>query len=357
MEQTILVALSSHGFGHLGQITPIIRGLKAIRPDIKWVVRSQLPKFKLLEKLGTDIEIQSAFLDIGMVQKNALTIDFDQTALKYKQFHSQWDNRLNAEIDALRSINPDLVLVNIPYLTLAAAQKLDIPNIAYCSLNWAELYQEFFKENPEAQCITQQMLSAYNQASCFIQPAPAMNMPGITNGVPIGPVAQIGNNIREQLNQQIGILSSDILVLVSLGGMQLTTHCNDWPRFPNMRLLVPESWESKHPDTLALESLGHSFSDLMASSNALICKPGYGSFVEAACCGTPVLYLPRAKWTESEILIDWLNGFQTCMELSHSKFEEGNFHAEIETLIREKRKTTPVASGIQQAITKICTLL
>ena len=41
------------------------------------------------------------------------------------------------------------------------------------------------------------------------------------------------------------------------------------------------------------------FADLLASSDALLCKPGYGSFVEAASCGVPVLYVARPDWPES----------------------------------------------------------
>ena len=57
MSHRILVALSSHGFGHLGQTAPVIDALRRRQPQVRFVVRSRLPEFKLREKLGDDIDV------------------------------------------------------------------------------------------------------------------------------------------------------------------------------------------------------------------------------------------------------------------------------------------------------------
>ena len=49
-----------------------------------------------------------------------------------------------------------------------------------------------------------------------------------------------------------------------------------------------------------------SFIDMLASCDALVTKPGYGSFVEAAAHAVPVLYLPRADWPETAWLAKWI---------------------------------------------------
>ncbi len=46
--------------------------------------------------------------------------------------------------------------------------------------------------------------------------------------------------------------------------------------------------------------------ELLASADLVITKPGYGTFVEAACHGVPVLYLERPDWPEAPALCDWL---------------------------------------------------
>ena len=357
MGQRVLFAVSYHGFGHLGQTAPVIQALKREKPELEIIVRSSVPAFKLREKLGQRIQIQHADLDIGMIQKDALHIDFDKTAHRYAQFHQQWEKLLYGEKNALLKLSPDLIIANIPYLILAAAQQLSIPTIAFCSLNWAEIYQYFFGKLPGSEAILKQMLSAYNQALYFLQPAPAMKMPGIENALPIGPVAGIGRDVSDELRSKLALHSSDALVLVSLGGMELQTACEDWPRFRGVRFLVPQSWNSQHPDTSPLEALGYSFADLMRSSDVLIAKPGYGSFVEAACTATPVLYLPRRDWPEAKVLIDWLNEHGTCQEISPAKFQAGYLHDSIRKVMNRTERREIAPTGVYEALDKICPYL
>ena len=70
-------------------------------------------------------------------------------------------------------------------------------------------------------------------------------------------------------------------MLVSMGGIASRLPIERWPRIGGVRWLVEQSWQVGHPDAIVLESLPMNFSDLLASSDALVCKPGYGSFVEA----------------------------------------------------------------------------
>lgn len=352
-----MIALSGHGFGHLGQTAPAIQALKSQKPEVEIIVRGRLPTDKLREKLGDDIRIQSADLDIGFVQKDALTIDFEKTIQEYERFHRQWDTLLHREKQDLLKTSPDLIIANIPYLTLAAAHRLGIPCIAFSSLNWAEIYQYCFGHRPESRSILKQMLNAYNQASCFLRPTPPMKMPGIENPITIGPLAQIGQDVSLELRSKLGLESSEILVLVSLGGMEMKTACEEWPRFSGIHFMVPVSWDSTHPDTSALESLGYSFVDLLRSADVLIAKPGYGSFVEAACTGTPVLYLPRRHWPEAPVLIDWLKQQGSCKEVSHEEFQAGCLQRHIQNVSLESKRSAIAPTGIQQAVDKFCEYL
>jgi hypothetical protein len=357
LSQHLLFVLSSHGFGHLGQVTPVIRALRTRRPELRITVRSRLPKFKLREKLGRDVAVQEAELDIGVIQKDALNIDLDVTAQRYREFHRRWTELLAREERVLHDIRPDLVIANIPYLPLTAAQRLGIPNIAFCSLNWAEIYQHFFAGHAGSAAILEQMLGAYNGAACFLQPAPSMRMPGINNAIAIGPVAQLGNDVRGELRSRLGLDADQTLVLFSVGGMAISTPCDRWPRVPGLHLLVPESWNSEHPDTSSLEALDYPFADLLRSCDVLIAKPGYGSFVEAACTGTPVLYLPRPGWPEAPVLIDWLQRHGRCSELSHADFRAGRLEAPVRQLRAQAAPDRVTPDGVEQAADAICRYL
>ena len=115
-----------------------------------------------------------------------------------------------------------------------------------------------------------------------------------------------------------------------------------------MRWLVQQNWQVDHPDAIILETLQLDFGDLLASSNALICKPGYGSFVEAASCGTPVLYVSRSDWPEAPFLISWLQQYGMCREVSRHAMEQGDFADVLEEIWHAPRPKPVIPEGANQ---------
>jgi len=66
---------------------------------------------------------------------------------------------------------------------------------------------------------------------------------------------------------------------------------------------------TRTPHLLAAVSahgLGWPFPDLLASVDAVVTKPGYATFVEAAAAGCPVVTLGRTGWAEAPALLAFL---------------------------------------------------
>jgi UDP:flavonoid glycosyltransferase YjiC (YdhE family) len=294
----LVVALSSHGYGHIGQTAPVIEALRARVPGARITLYTSAPPFKLMERFGSDVAIAPRLTDVGMMQADAQLLRLEDTAQAYAHFHENWERKVDQEASELRSLSPDLILANIPYLTLAAAKRGGIPAVALCSINWMDIYDHYFSERPEAQTLLEQMRQAYESAHVFLQPVPSMPMLQFGNRRPIGPICQRGEGQRARIDEHLGLHPDEYLVMVSLGGMELRPPVEQWPVLPGMRLIVPASWHSTHSRTVDFESLGVPYVDALWSCDALICKPGYGSFVEAACVGIPVLYLERPEWPE-----------------------------------------------------------
>ncbi len=358
MSPHIILALSSHGFGHIGQMAPVIQRIKKLRPNLKITIRSSAPRFKLLERLGADADIQKVTTDIGMIQASALEVLEKESGDAYEKFHQQWEQKIDNEARELEKLNANLVLANVPYLALAGAHKAGIPSAALCSLNWADIYHHYFAEKrPEAKHIHEQMLAAYNSAHVFMKPAPSMPMPNLSNCADIGPLAQLGKNRKREITTAKGLPSDQRLVMISLGGMELPMSINQWPTSQGLSFIVPGSWNSGHPDTIHFEELNMPFADVLRSCDVLIAKPGYGSFAEAACMGLPVLYLERKNWPEAEFLIRWLQQNGRCALLPENDFNTGHVKDIIDRLC-ETNDTTPVKpTGIEQASAIILNLV
>jgi hypothetical protein len=338
----LFVDISSHGFGHLAITAPVLAALAEARPAFRLTVRSALPEAKLRERIPHPFAHIDAASDFGYVMHDALSIDLAATAEAYRAAHADWPARVAAEARLLERLRPDLVLSNVSYLPLAGAAACGLPALAICSLNWADLFAHFFGHESWAAPIHAQMLAAYRAAGTFVRITPGMAMNDLANATRVGPVATCGR--RHDLG-----LGGGKAVLVALGGIAHHLPVDDWPRLPGVRWLVAGHWRCRHPDALAWESFGLPFNDLLCSADAVITKPGYGTFTEAACNGIPVLYQRRGDWPEQEPLIDWLCENARCSEVSAHQLATGEVGDALSELWARPAPTPPNPTGAAEA--------
>lgn len=338
--------ITAHGFGHLAIAAPVLNALAESAPGFRLTVRSALPRAKLCERIDARFEVVEGSTDFGYVMVDATHVDLAASAATYRAAHADWPARVAAEADFLRELAPDAVLSNISYLPLAGAAQAGIPALGLCSLNWADLFLHFFGNEAWAAAIHAEMLDAYRSAEAFLRVTPGMAMTALGNVESVAPIAAVGR--RHDLG-----LGRDKVVLVGMGGIAHHLPVDDWPRLPGIRWIVPSAWQCRHPDAIATESLGHGFTDLLCSVDAVIAKPGYGTFAEAACNGTPVLYLRREDWPEQDCLIAWLEENGRCGEIGEADLRRGRLGAALERLWQLPAAILPVADGARQAAARI----
>lgn len=346
----LLAAISAHGYGHLAQTAPVLNALHAAIPALRLTVRSGLPREVLARRIAVPFEHQAVADDFGMVMRNALEVDAAASAARYAAWHEDWEGRVDAVARQLAAAAPDLILADIPYLTLAAAARAGIPAVAMCCLNWADIYAHYCHGRPEAARIHGQMLAAYGGAQLFLRSEPAMPMPGLANTHSIGPLAQIGRHRRAQIAARAGLRADERLVLVVMGGIAFRPPLERWPREPGVRYVVQRDWQPAREDMLVLEALDLPFADLLASCDAVLTKPGYGTFVEAACAGVPLLYVPRGDWPEEPWLVAWLERRLPCAPLARAALAEGRFHPALDELWQAPRPVPCAATGVAEAV-------
>jgi hypothetical protein len=318
------LALSAHGYGHAAQAAPIVAELRARHPGLRVSVESALPR-ELLERrfVPPPFDLVAAAPDVGMLMHDALAVDAAASCAAYRDFHRDWDGRVAAAARRLAAARPDLLLADVPYLPLVAAARVGIPAVAVCSLHWGAIHAAYCDADEDAGAATQ-MLAAYRAARRFYRPAPAMPMPELDNVVDVGPIAEQGRARHAELRAALGLETGVRLVLVALGGVPTRLPLANWPRVPGVHWLVQADWGIAGDDIHPLEPLGWSFIDLVASCDALLAKPGYGLFAEAACHGVPVLALPRSDWPESAALLDWLKRHGRCVEIDADQVRRGD---------------------------------
>ena len=349
MPKHLFVDISSHGLGHLAQVAPILNELTHRRPDLRLTIRSGVPAEKLRARIRCDFTHITGRSDFGYVMLDAVRIDFASTAAAYRAQHAKWAQRVAEEAGQLAALEADLVLTDVAYLPLAGATHTGIPSLSMCSLNWADLFAHYFGRERWAPEIHRQMLDAYRNAETFLRLTPAMPMADFPRRQTVAPVAAEGQDRRAELRERLGVAPDAKLALVAFGGFDKGLGAEQWPPTPGLHWLIPETWQICREDMAATEPLGIPFPDLLCSVDVVLTKPGYGTFVEAACNGTAVLYLRRDNWPEQDCLIEWLQENARCREVNETELASGDLPGLLDTLWRQARPPLPLARGAEEA--------
>src|SRR5690606_9064001 len=272
------------------------------------------------------------------------------SAARYRQAYADWPQRVADEARLLAQLAPDLVFSNVSPLPLAGAAAAGIPAAAMCSLNWADLFAHYYAGEDWAAPIHAAMLAAYASARVFLRLTPGMPMDALPNVVNLEPVSFYAHTppavARSEAALRLGLPQDKRWLLLALGGIAHRLPVEDWPPLPDTQLLVPADWNvAARADITPYHDGRLPFSDLLPVVDALLSKPGYGTFVEAAYCGLPVLYLQRPDWPEAACLEDWLQRNARAATIPPAAGLSGDFAATLEALLRSPAPPRPAAQG------------
>lgn len=336
------LALSPHGFGHAAMTAPVIEELRRLRPGMRLTIQSSVSRH-FLESRYPDFTLVPEIDDFGFKMKSSTMIDLEGSAAGYLALHADFDRLVAREAERLRAAAVDLVLSNVAYVPLAAAAQAGIPAVALSSLNWADMVEHYLGHRPEMRPVLQQIRAAYDTARAFLRCTPAQPMT-LSNLVEIGPVARKGRNRRQAMpwaSKRVG--------LISFGGIDHPLALDAWPEMPGWHWILGGGHAPDRPDMTLWTELGMEFSDLIASVDLIITKPGYGTFTEAAMSGIPVLYVPRPDWPESPPLEHWLASHTKCLSVPEADLFGAGLQIYLRTLFSLPNQEDARPDGVIQA--------
>jgi hypothetical protein len=351
----IVVDISGHGLGHLGQIAPVIRALGVRHPTARIVIRSPHAEVVVNDFVGANVAVDTSPPEATLVMRGPTVVDVVASATAYRELHAAWDEHLDRETARLATLEPNVLIADVPYLSLAAAKLLGIPAVALCSLNWADIYRGYCGEARDAPSILATIEAAYRSADLFLQPQPHMPMPDLSNRRSIGPIARIGQNRKDEIRALLCIPQDQRLILVSLGGIPNERRLQ-LPEIPGVHWLADKVHAAARGGVTELSRLGIRFIDLLASSDAVVTKVGYCMFVEAACNGIGLVSAPRDDWPESMPLIGWAKQNAKFALAVPGIEDERGLREALDAVLSAPRKSIPGATGAAEACEEISSL-
>jgi hypothetical protein len=369
----LLAAISHHGLGHLAQAAPVLNALRRLQPTLdrldafdtfELTLWSGLSHAALHERIEGDFTHRHAAADVGMIMHDAMRVNLAASHAAYCDFHLDWSERVQTEAAWMRAQAFDQVLADVAYLPLAAAAQAAIPATALCSLNWFDISQAYLQHLDGMPQILREIRAAYASAAHFLQPTPAMPMTGLTGISPlcctsINPIAARGRNQHTALLAKMALPANSTLALIGFGGIGYQGKA-ELPQVKNLLWLVPGDWvqstnadpslpQHARQDVLTFQQTGMSFLDLVASSDVMITKVGYGSFVEATAHQIPILFLDRPDWPETPFLTEWLFKNNIAAAIDEATLFSARIETELHALWRQAKKKPIKTDGAEQA--------
>ena len=344
----LLAAISHHGLGHLAQAAPVLNTLRNLHPALELTLWSGLHSDALHARIEGHFEHRHEAADIGLVMHDAMRVDLRASHSAYQGFHADWPTRVKHEADWLQAQGFDQVFADAAYLPLAAAAQAGIDGVALCSLNWTDITRSYLTGLPGMDAIFNDMAVAYDAARVFLQPAPSMPMPQLARRLGIAPISALGRKRRQALIDRFALPVTQKLALLGFGGIGYQGN-SALPAMNNVTWLAPDDWQFGRVDVIPFSALAMPFLDMLASSDVLITKVGYGSFVEAAAHQVPVLYLDRPDWPETPYLTRWLAEHGSASALNEQSLFSAQLEKTLTELWQKPIKPAVRAEGAEQA--------
>lgn len=353
----LLVEISAHGFGHLAQTAPVLNALKQRLPGMELIFRTRLTATTLARRVQGRFDHIDQETDPSLVMNSAVHVDAEGSHARYRAFHQDWDRSLEREAEELLRLAPDLVLTNISYRGLAAAALAGIPCAAMSSIHWGEIYRHYCGSRPQAALIAEQIFQSYASAGAFLQLTPGMAMPGQPGLRRIGLVAAPGAGRSGWVRERLGVPQSRPLALLALGGISTVINTGAWPEVQDLAIISALEAPVGKSGYFSAAALDLGFADLLASCDAVVTKPGYGTFTEAACGGVRVLYTRRPDWPEAAALTGWLDDHARAAAIDWETLVSGKFLTPLRRLLVRSAVPPAAAVGIPEAADAIVEML
>jgi hypothetical protein len=332
--------ISGHGYGHASRDAELMRAIRAIEPDARFVARTTAPDF-LFADIG-HVEVQRTIVDAGMVQIDSLNIDEGATAREIAAFYADFDRRVTDEAATLEVIRPDVVLGDIPPLAFAAAARAGVPSVAVANFTWDWIYSIYPEIERAAPGATTAMRTGYATATMALR-LPLHGgfepMAAVTRDIPF--IARRSERDRRETRRMLRIPEGRPAVLPTFGGYGIDLPYAAVEREGRVTIL--------RPDAVDLQASGLRHQDLVAAADVVISKPGYGIVSECVANGTPLLYTSRGRFIEYDLFVSEMPGVLRCRYVSQEDLLAGRWADAVSALLALPEVARPRVDGADVA--------
>lgn len=326
--------ITSHGYGHGVRSGNIIRALHQHYPHFFVHVISELPQPFLASQIGKGRHtFRAASFDIGMVQRDSIRVDIEATRYRLERLCSTHRELMRTEREFLAAQRIGLIVADIPGIPLEAAAGLGIPALAVGNFGWDWIYSEFVPRDPGWQSFVDVFKEEYGKADLLLRLPFHEEMGAFRRKQDIPLVASPGRSMRTDISKLTGSDPGKKWILLSFTTLDWSAEAlSNVARLADCEFftLLPLEWKQINIHSLDRKQAG--FSDVLASVDAVISKPGFGIVSDCIVNGKPLIYADRTEFMEYGILVDAIQKYLQNTHIPSADLYRGELRGSIERL-------------------------
>uniref|UniRef100_A0A2P2MS60 L-arabinokinase-like isoform X1 n=2 Tax=Rhizophora mucronata TaxID=61149 RepID=A0A2P2MS60_RHIMU len=330
--------VTGHGFGHATRVVEVARNLILAGHDVHLVTGA--PDFVFTSEIKSPrLFIRKVLLDCGAVQADALTVDRLASLEKYLETAVKpRESILATEVEWLNSIKADLVVSDAVSVACRAAADAGIRSVCVTNFSWDFIYAEYvMAAGNQHRSTVWQIAEDYSHCEFLIRLPGYCPMPAFRDVVDVPLVVRRLHKSRKEVRKELGVSDDVKLVILNFGGQP-----SGWKLKEDY---LPSGWlclvcgasnsEELPPNFIKLAKDAYT-PDLIAASDCMLGKIGYGTVSEALAYKLPFVFVRRDYFNEEPFLRNMLEHYQSGVEMIRRDLLTGHWEPYLERAISLK---------------------
>ncbi|KAG2614045.1 hypothetical protein PVAP13_4KG375902 [Panicum virgatum] len=319
--------LTGHGFGHATRAVEVVRHLVAAGHEVH--VATAVPEFVFTAEVRSPrLRIRRVLLDCGAVQADALTVDPLATLEKYRETAVvPRESILRAESEWLSSIKADLVVSDVVPVVCRAAADMGVRSVCIANFSWDFIYAEYIMEaGYHDRSIVWQIAEDYAHCDILLRLPGYGPMPAFRNVIDVPLVVRGLRKSRSEVRKELGLEENAKVLVFNFGGQPAGWKLKqEW---------LPDGWiclvcgasnsQDVPPNFIKLAKDAYT-PDVLAASDCMLGKIGYGAASEVLAYKLPLVFVRRDYFNEEPFLRNLLEHYQNSIEMIRSDFLTGHW--------------------------------
>lgn len=352
--------ITAHGYGHGARACDILSAYLKLPNRPRLVIVTDLPEDFLRVRLPAEgwVLRRGAF-DVGMVQRDSVRVDVPATLERVERLLAQRPALIDQEKRFLAS-GAGLVAGDIPAIPFEAAADLGVPTVALGNFGWDWIYSAFSERDARWPRVADQFRQAYSRVDLLLRMPFSESMDAFTKQEPIPVVASAGRSDRARLARLTGADEGRLWVLLSFTTLELSAGALErLSRLVDFEFFTvpPLGWDL--PNFRSADTAKFRFSDLVATVDVVLSKPGFGILSDTVANDKPLVYVERQDFLEYPLLERAIHRYLRHQHLPVQSLYEGRVGSTLLEAVRAPAPPERLSSGgavqVAERLRELCT--